>query len=307
MTIAKRLNSIRQTLPSGVSLVAVSKFHPAERIMEAYEAGHRIFGESRPQEMAAKAKELPTDIEWMMIGHLQTNKVKMIAPFVTMISSVDSARLVEEIERQAARCNRVIDILLEVHVAEEDSKSGWDIEELRSYIASGALDAMEHVRVRGVNNINKQQVHANVLGEHGDTSFVAWSTATIAGVPLNEFNNSIASVYNVPNEYKKEDVENYVRKSGGKIISRKGCTVYGIGMTSTHIVKSLSGSAETALTVSSLHEGEYGISDVCISSLSLIDRTGVRSIITQTLSDDELKKLYDSAEALKSVIRNVNF
>lgn len=153
MTIAKRLNSIRQTLPSGVSLVAVSKFHPAERIMEAYEAGHRIFGESRPQEMAAKAKELPTDIEWMMIGHLQTNKVKMIAPFVTMISSVDSARLVEEIERQAARCNRVIDILLEVHVAEEDSKSGWDIEELRSYIASGALDAMEHVRVRGVMTI----------------------------------------------------------------------------------------------------------------------------------------------------------
>ena len=153
MTIAKRLNSIRQTLPSGVSLVAVSKFHPAERIMEAYEAGHRIFGESRPQEMAAKAQELPTDIEWMMIGHLQTNKVKMIAPFVTMISSVDSARLVEEIERQAARCNRVIDILLEVHVAEEDSKSGWDIEELRSYIASGALDAMEHVRVRGVMTI----------------------------------------------------------------------------------------------------------------------------------------------------------
>ena len=162
-------------------------------------------------------------------------------------------------------------------------------------------------RLAEIYNVNKQQVHANVLGEHGDTSFVAWSTATIAGVPLSEFNGAIASAYNIPNQYTREDVENYVRKSGGKIISRKGCTVYGIAMTSTNIVKSISGSAETAMTVSSLHEGEYGISDVCLSSLSLVDRTGVRSIITQKLSDDELRKLYESAEALKSVIKNVEF
>jgi homoserine dehydrogenase len=128
-----------------------------------------------------------------------------------------------------------------------------------------------------------------------------------AGVPLNEFNSAIASAYNVPNNYTKEDVETYVRKSGGKIISRKGCTVYGIGMTSTHIVKSLSGVAETAMTVSSLHDGEYGIKDVCLSSLSLVDRTGVRSIITQKLTDDELRKMYESAEALKEVIKNVTF
>ncbi len=162
-------------------------------------------------------------------------------------------------------------------------------------------------RLAEIYNINKQQVHANVLGEHGDTSFVAWSTATIAGVPLAEFNNSIASVYTLTNEYKREDVENYVRKSGGKIISRKGCTVYGIGMTSTHIVKSLSGAAETAMTVSSLHEGEYGITDVCLSSLALVDNTGVRSIITQNLTDEELRKLHHSAEALKDVIKNVTF
>ena len=162
-------------------------------------------------------------------------------------------------------------------------------------------------RLAEIYNVNKQQVHANVLGEHGDTSFVAWSTATIAGVPLNEFTGAIASAYKVTNEYTKEDVENYVRKSGGKIISRKGCTVYGIGMTSTHIVKSLSGTSETALTVSSLHEGEYGISDVCLSTLSLVDRTGVRSIITQKLSDDELASLHRSAEALKEVIKNVQF
>ena len=162
-------------------------------------------------------------------------------------------------------------------------------------------------RLAEIYSVNKQQVHANVLGEHGDTSFVAWSTATIAGVPLSEYNGAIASAYNVPNEYTHEDVETYVRKSGGRIISRKGCTVYGIGMTSTHIVKSLAGSAETAMTVSSLHEGEYGISDVCLSSLTLIDHTGIRSIITQKLTDDELAKLHASAEALKDVIRNVKF
>ena len=169
-----------------------------------------------------------------------------------------------------------------------------------------ALDTIRlRTRLAEIYNVNKQQVHANVLGEHGDTSFVAWSTATIAGIPLDEYNASIASAYKIPNEYRREDVETYVKKSGGKIISRKGCTVYGIGMTSTHIVKTLSGSAETAMTISSLHEGEYGIHDVCLSSLSLIDSTGVRSILTQKLSDEEMKRMYESAEALKSVIRSV--
>lgn len=153
MNIKERLNRIWATLPEGVKLVAVSKFHPAERIEEAYKAGQRIFGESRPQEMASKAAVLPKDIEWHMIGHLQTNKVKMIAPFVTMISSVDSDRLIAEIEKQAAKFDRTIDILLEVHVAQEETKSGWDVEELRAYIASGVLNDMSHVRVRGVMTI----------------------------------------------------------------------------------------------------------------------------------------------------------
>ena len=168
-----------------------------------------------------------------------------------------------------------------------------------------ALDTIRlRTRLAEIYNVNKQQVHANVLGEHGDTSFVAWSTATIAGIPLDEYNASIASAYNIPTAYTREDVETYVKKSGGKIISRKGCTVYGIGMTSTHIVKTLAGSAETAITVSTLHEGEYGISDVCLSSLSLIDSTGVRSILTQKLSDDEMRRMHESAEALKAVIRS---
>ena len=153
MNIKERLNRILSTLPKGVQLVAVSKFHPAERLQEAYDAGQRIFGESRPQEMVAKYDVLPKDIEWHMIGHLQTNKVKYIAPFVTMISSVDSDHLIEEIEKQAAKNNRTIDILLEVHVAQEETKSGWSEEELRAYLASGILNNMAHVRVRGVMTI----------------------------------------------------------------------------------------------------------------------------------------------------------
>ncbi len=153
MNIKERLHRVLATLPDGVKLVAVSKFHPAEAVEEAYNAGQRIFGESRPQEMAAKAKVLPKDIEWVMIGHLQTNKVKMIAPFVSLVASVDSERLIEEIEKQAAKNERTIDILLEVHIADEESKSGWSLSELREYLASGALERMEHIRVRGVMTI----------------------------------------------------------------------------------------------------------------------------------------------------------
>lgn len=153
MSIATRLEELRASLPDGVALVAVSKFHPAERLMEAYRAGQRIFGESRPQEMAAKYAELPKDIEWHMIGHLQTNKVKLIAPFVERIDSADSARLIDEIDRQAVRCGRCIDILLEVHVADEESKSGWEVEELRAYLAGSALSGKTGVRVRGLMSI----------------------------------------------------------------------------------------------------------------------------------------------------------
>ena len=153
MSIKERLNNILSKLPEGVTLVAVSKFHPVERLQEAYDAGQRVFGESRPQEMASKYQQLPADVEWHMIGHLQTKKVKMIAPFVSMISSVDSERLIEEIEKQAAKYNRTIDILLEVHVAKEETKSGWSEEELYNYLATGALERMEHIRVRGVMTI----------------------------------------------------------------------------------------------------------------------------------------------------------
>lgn len=150
MSLSSQLSRVRASLPEQVTLVAVSKTHPAECIMEAYEAGQRIFGENRPQELKAKYEVLPHDIEWHMIGHLQTNKVKYIAPFVTMIQSVDSARLVETIEKEAAKCDRQIDVLLEIHVAEEETKSGWNSDELFDYVASGAFDRTPHVVVRGV-------------------------------------------------------------------------------------------------------------------------------------------------------------
>lgn len=153
MSIATQLREIRASLPEEVTLVAVSKTHPAEAIVEAYKAGQRIFGESRPQELKAKWEALPRDIEWHMIGHLQTNKVRMIMPSVALIHSVDSERLVREIEKEALRIGRKVDILLEIHVAREESKTGWSGEELRAWLAGGAWRELQAVRVRGVMGI----------------------------------------------------------------------------------------------------------------------------------------------------------
>ena len=151
--IVNHLSRIRATLPAGVTLVAVSKTHPAEMIRQAYEAGQRLFGESRPQELREKYELLPKDIEWHMIGHLQTNKIKYIAPFVAMIQSVDSARLAEAIQKEALKCSRVIDILLEIHVAREETKTGWNLDELRDYLSSNPFAALPNLRVRGVMGI----------------------------------------------------------------------------------------------------------------------------------------------------------
>lgn len=148
--IAENIRDIKATLPSGVTLVAVSKFHPAESLLEAYHSGQRIFGESRVQELVAKHATLPQDIEWQMIGHLQTNKVRAIAPFISLIQSVDSARLAECINREAERIGRTIDILLEIRVAEEESKSGWEYAELLDFLQSGAITELKNIRVRGV-------------------------------------------------------------------------------------------------------------------------------------------------------------
>ena len=150
MSIKSEIIRLRESLPEGVRLLAVSKFHPVEALQQAYDAGQRAFGESRPQELKAKREVMPDDIEWVMIGHLQTNKVKYIAPFVSLIESLDSERLAEEINRQAEKCGRTIDCLLEIHVTSEQTKSGWDYEELLSLVQSGGLDLYPNIRLRGV-------------------------------------------------------------------------------------------------------------------------------------------------------------
>ena len=150
MSIRTEIERLREELPEGVRLLAVSKFHPVEALREAYDAGQRAFGESRPQELKLKAEVMPHDVEWHMIGHLQTNKVKYIAPFVTLIESLDSERLAQEINRQAERCGRVIDCLLEIHITDEESKSGWAYDELMSFVSGGGFQAYPNIRVRGV-------------------------------------------------------------------------------------------------------------------------------------------------------------
>ena len=150
MAIGAKIRELHASLPQGVSLVAVSKFHPVEALKEAYDAGQRIFGESRVQELLAKHEALPKDIEWQMIGHLQTNKVRQIVPFISLIQSVDSVRLAECINREAERIGRVVDILLEIHVAQEDSKTGWKYDELITFLQSEEFESLKNIRVRGV-------------------------------------------------------------------------------------------------------------------------------------------------------------
>ena len=144
------LNDVLSTLPEGVRLVAVSKFHPAEYIEEAYREGQRIFGESHEQELSRKVKELPADIQWHFIGHLQTNKVKYIAPYISMIDAVDSLKLLKEIQKQAEKNNRVVDVLLELHIAEEDTKYGLTPDACRQLLDDGEWRGMKNVRICGL-------------------------------------------------------------------------------------------------------------------------------------------------------------
>ena len=148
MSVTSALRQLRNELPSTVKLVAVSKFKPVEDILEAYRAGQRAFGENRPQELAAKAKVLPADIEWHFIGHLQTNKVKLVLPYASLIQSVDSERLLAEIDKTARALGRTVDILLEIHIAEEATKQGLTPEEALSLAARMA--EFPNVRLRGV-------------------------------------------------------------------------------------------------------------------------------------------------------------
>lgn len=144
------LHDVQSSLPGGVELVAISKYHPNEYIMSAYEEGQRVFGESHEQELRQKAASLPNDIKWHFIGHLQTNKVKYIAPYIDTIESVDSLKLLREINKQAEKNNRIIDVLLELHIAEESTKYGLTLDACRELISQGEWRTMKHVRIVGL-------------------------------------------------------------------------------------------------------------------------------------------------------------
>lgn len=148
--VAKNLHEVLDTLPDGVKLVAISKFHPKEYIEAAYREGQRIFGESHEQELACKVQSLPKDIEWHFIGHLQTNKVKYIAPYISMIEAVDTVKLLKEINKQAAKHNRVINVLLELHIAEEESKYGFTPDACREFLKSGEWRGLKNVHISGL-------------------------------------------------------------------------------------------------------------------------------------------------------------
>ncbi len=164
MSIKSQLTETITSLKGRASLVAVSKTYPASDLMQAYEEGQRRFGESRPQELYAKWQELPKDIEWHMIGHLQRNKVRMIIPFVSMIETLDSERLAKTINDEAIRCDRVVDCLLEIHVAQEQSKTGWVYSELLEFVKGGGFTSLTNIRVRGVMGIASNTDDEMIVG-----------------------------------------------------------------------------------------------------------------------------------------------
>jgi len=170
--VKSHLREVLSQLPQGVCLVAISKYHPNEYIEAAYAEGHRIFGESHEQELRQKHASLPADIEWHFIGHLQTNKVKYIAPYVTMIEAVDSLKLLREINKQAEKCGRVIKVLLELHIAEEATKYGLTLDACRELLDGGEWREMKHVQICGLMMMasfvdDREQIRREMLTARG--------------------------------------------------------------------------------------------------------------------------------------------
>ena len=150
MNIADNLQQVLNELPEGVRLVAVSKFHPNEAIEEAYRSGQRVFGESKVQEMTAKYESLPKDIEWHFIGHLQTNKIKYIVPYVALIHGIDSYKLLVEVNKQAEKAGKVVNCLLQLHIAEEETKFGFSFDECRDMLAEGEWKSLSNIQLCGL-------------------------------------------------------------------------------------------------------------------------------------------------------------
>ena len=165
MSVAQNIQEIRKNIPANVSLVCVSKFHPENAILEAYNCGERIFGESRVQELQAKQTKLPADIQWHFIGHLQSNKIKLILPTVSLIHGVDSFNLLKEINSRALKAGRVVSCLLQVHIAREETKFGFSIEEIHQMLSGIEFGSLENVQINGLMGMatltdDKEQIRA---------------------------------------------------------------------------------------------------------------------------------------------------
>lgn len=198
MSISKNLSKIKSTLPSHVTLVAVSKTKPVADLMEAYHAGQRIFGENKIQEMSEKWEQMPKDIQWHMIGHVQSNKVKYMIPYVSLIHGVDSLKLLKEINRLAAKWKRTVDCLLQIHIAEEDTKFGLDEKEIHEILNSEELKTFENIRIVGLMGMatfteNQEQIKREFL--HLKTIFDQYNQLNTANCRLNILSMGMSGDY----------------------------------------------------------------------------------------------------------------
>lgn len=200
MSIRQNLLAIQNDLPEHVTLVAVSKTKPVRDLTEAYEAGQRIFGENKIQEMAEKFEQMPKDIEWHMIGHVQTNKVKFMAPFVSLIHGVDSLKLLEEINKQALKNKRVIDCLLQIHIAEEETKFGLNEKELLEILKSETFQNLKNINIKGLMGMATFTEDDNLIKKeftHLKTIFDKANALSIFHYPLSILSMGMSGDYKI--------------------------------------------------------------------------------------------------------------
>jgi len=201
MNTRNNIEKFTQSLPQGCRLVAVSKTQPIEKIMEAYHAGQRIFGENKVQELTTKYETLPKDIQWHMIGHLQSNKVKFITSFITLIHSVDSIKLLQEIDKQGIKTNRVIDCLLQVHIAEEETKFGFSKDEIFQLLQSDVFRSLNSIKIMGLMGMatltdNQDQIRKEFKGLQSLFEKVK-SQNTSAHVEMKELSMGMSNDYTI--------------------------------------------------------------------------------------------------------------
>ena len=200
MSIKNNIEKFTQTLPKGCRLIAVSKTQPVEKILEAYEAGQRLFGENKIQELTAKYESLPNDIEWHMIGHVQSNKVKYMAPFVHLIHSVDSLKLLAEIDRQAKKVNRTISCLLQIHIATEETKFGFSESEVLETLQSDQFKSLANVRIlglMGMATLTDDQAQIRTEFKSLKTLFEKIKSFQIPNVAMQELSMGMSSDYQI--------------------------------------------------------------------------------------------------------------